>query len=106
MHSVSPSKAPPGDLDDKLWVKTGRMVGFICRSYPLFTGKCPSKRTALNHLTFQVYSLLQELVGTNKVFETYVMPFSGYSFTLFSIFGIRVYAFSLFLETKRKEWKV
>jgi hypothetical protein len=27
MHSVSPSEAPPGDLDDKLWVKTGRMVG-------------------------------------------------------------------------------
>jgi hypothetical protein len=88
MHSVSPSEAPPGDLDDKLWVKTGRMVGSsVVASYPLFTENCPSKRTALNYLTFQVYSLLQELVGTKKVFETYVMPFSGYPVTLFQCLG-------------------
>jgi hypothetical protein len=32
---------------------------------------------SINYLSCQVLGLLQELVGQNKVVETYVMPFSG-----------------------------
>lgn len=48
IHSVTPSEAP-AYMENRLWVKSGLMV----------------------------FSLLQELVGVEKVLETYVMPFSG-----------------------------